>query len=236
MAYNLLSAFRGVFYGQPYLHRKSNLGDFIALHLFEDLYTLGTVPILKERITLGSHTLNLRNIAVGKPSRRGDGTFGERTPSVNPVSEAGFNVKRAPVATIEIGVETKILAKAMVKQIDRVITDLVGQVAQFKKGGCNPITVGIVGVNFAANYVSFEGARAFPTDGKKYKHPVQEAQQVIGRLRERALPCFDEFLILKFSATNKAPYEFSWIDLPTTEMEYSSLLVRVSNLYKIRFP
>lgn len=35
------------------------------------------------------------------------------------------------MATIEIGVEVKILAKAMIKQIDRVTGDLTKQVGQY---------------------------------------------------------------------------------------------------------
>jgi hypothetical protein len=237
MAYRLLTAFESLFNGQAYLHRKSNLGDFVALHIYEDLFTLGKSKLLSDRIALGSHTINLANKAVGVPSRRGDGTFGERTPSVSPITENGYDVKRASVANIEIGVETKILAKAMIKQIDRVINDLVGQIDHFKKSGGNPITVvGIVGVNFAPQYISFEGSRSFPTDGKKYKHPIQESAAAINRLRSKAAPHFDEFLILEFIATNAAPFQMSWVNLPKTEAEYSSALIRISNLYRERFP
>ena len=95
-------------------------------------------------------------------------------------------VARGPVATIEIGAETKILAKAMIKQIDRVINDLTNQVTQFKRAGGNPICLAFVGINFAEQYVSFEGRKRWPTDGKKYKHPIQEAKQAEQRLNERA--------------------------------------------------
>ncbi|MFY9980870.1 MAG: hypothetical protein WAK22_21765 [Candidatus Sulfotelmatobacter sp.] len=40
---------------------------------------------------------------------------------------------RGPVATIEIGVETKILAKAMIKQIDRVTGDLMRRLKNSEK-------------------------------------------------------------------------------------------------------
>ena len=87
------------------------------------------------------------------------------------------------------GPKLKILAKAMIKQIDRVIGDLVRQTEEFKrKGGGDPICVGIVGVNFAPRYTSYEGDRTFPTDGKKYKHPIQEAEDAIARLLQRAAP------------------------------------------------
>ena len=51
------------------------------------------------------------------------------------IADEGFSVARGPVATIEIGVETKILAKAMIKQIDRVIGDLIRQTEEFKRRG-----------------------------------------------------------------------------------------------------
>ena len=42
----------------------------------------------------------------------------------------------------------------------------------------NPIYVGIVGINHAAVYTSYEGHRAWPTDGMaRYRHPVQEASE-----------------------------------------------------------
>ena len=100
----------------------------------------------------------------------------------------------------------------MIKQIDRVIGDLVRQTEEFKKRGGNPIYVGIVGVNFSEVYTSYEGARAFVTDGRRYKHPIQEARDAIARLEQRAQASFDEFLTLKFVATNTPPNPFSWVD------------------------
>lgn len=38
--------------------------------------------------------------------------------------------------------------------------------------------------------MSYEGRRRFPTDGKKYKHPIQEAADAEARLRKDALPVF----------------------------------------------
>jgi hypothetical protein len=95
--------------------------------------------------------------------------------------------------------------------------------------------VGIVGVNFAEQYTSYEGERSFPTDGRKYKHPIQEAADAISRLQQRAMPAFDELLILRFNASNKPPHPFSWIDENQTALEYSALLTRVSREYDRRF-
>lgn len=233
--YALLRTFRGLFEGKPYRHRVANLGDMVASHLYEDLVTLNKSAKLAERVQHHERVVNLKNLMTGKPSRRGDGTFGELVPAAVALTEKGMLVGRGPVATIEIGAETKILAKAMIKQIDRVITDLVNQATQFKRAGGDPICVAFVGINFAEQYVSFEGRKRWPTDGKKYKHPIQEAAQAEQRLIERARPAFDEFQILRFRATNARPFPFGWVNLSTTEMEYSSVLTRVSREYDRRF-
>ena len=47
---------------------------------------------------------------------------------------------------------------------------------------------------------------------------------------------FDEFLILKFKATNVDPYPFTWLDYNRTCLEYAALLTRVSREYDRRFP
>jgi hypothetical protein len=233
--YALLRTFRSLFDGKPYLHRKSNLGDLVASHLYEDLVTINKSAKLVERVQHHERVVNMKNVMIGKPARRGDGTFGELVPAAVAVTEKGMLVARGPVATIEIGAETKILAKAMIKQIDRVITDLISQATQFKRGGGNPICVAFVGINFAQQYVSFEGRKRRPTDGKKYKHPIQEAAEAERRLLDKARPAFDEFQILRFRATNAKPFPFEWVDLTSTEMEYSSVLTRVSRQYDRRF-
>lgn len=179
--------------------------------------------------------VNLANKTVGKPSRRGDGTFGELVPTVVAVIEKGLHVARGEIANIQIGAEAKILAKAMIKQIDRVIGDLVRQVEEFRKAGGNPICVGLVGINCAEVYTSYEGDRPWPTDGKKYKHPIQEAAAAEQRLRDKALPSFDEFLFLRFRAANVVPYPFEWVNFEQTAKEYAALLVRVSRMYDQRF-
>jgi hypothetical protein len=233
--YALLRTFRRLFEGKPYLHRKSNLGDLVASQLYEDLVTMAKSTKLVDGVQRHQRVVNVKNVMTGKPARRGDGTFGELVPAAIAIIDKAMLVARGPIANIEIGAETKILAKAMIKQIDRVISDLVNQVSQFKSGGGNPICVAFVGINFAEQYVSFEGRKRWPTDGKKYKHPIQEAAQAEQRLNDKARPAFDEFQILRFRATNAKPYPFEWIDLTTTEMEYSSVLTRISREYDRRF-
>ena len=233
--YALLRTFRGLFEGKVYHHRKANLGDLVASYLYEDLVEINKSTKLVERVQHHERVVNMKNIMTGKPARRGDGTFGELVPAAIAVTEKGMLVARGPVATIEIGAETKILAKAMIKQIDRVITDLVNQATQFKRAGGNPICLAFVGINFAEQYVSFEGRKRWPTDGKKYKHPIQEATQAEQRLNEKARSVFDEFQVLRFRASNSKPYPFAWVDLSKTEMEYSALITRVSREYERRF-
>lgn len=233
--YKLLSAFRGLFEGTIYKHRDSSLGDYVASCLYEDLYRLGRSTKLRSRIEQGTRVVNAQNKTVGIARRRGDGTFGELVPAAVAITAEGFVVSRGPVATIEIGAETKILAKAMIKQIDRVIGDLVRQTQEFRKHGGHPICVALVGVNYADRYTSFERDRGFPTDGREYKHPIQEAADAVRRLQQQASSHFDEFQILQFIATNQQPLPFSWVDESTTVIEYSAMLTRISREYDRRF-
>ena len=231
----VLRTFRGLFEGTRYKHRDSSLGDYVASHLYEDLVTLDKSALLARRVQAHECVVNLANKTVGKPSRRGDGTFGELVPTVVAVTEKGLHVARGEIANIQIGAETKILAKAMIKQIDRVISDLTRQAEHFRATGGNPICVALVGINFAERCTSCEGEREWPTDGKKHKHPIQEAEEAEGRLRERALPHFDEFQFLRFRATNVPPYPFEWVDYALTAKEYAASLIRVSRAYDDRF-
>lgn len=233
--FSLLRSFRALFEGNKYTHRDSSLGDWVASHLYEDLYSLNRSPTLRSRIELRQCVVNTQNRAIGKASRRGDGTFGELVPVAAAITDPDFVVGRGPVANIEIGAETKILAKAMIKQIDRVIGDLIRQTSEFKRTGDNPICVAIVGVNRSPSYTSYERDRAFPTDGKEYKHPAQEAADAIKRLAQKASPSFDEFLLLSFSSTNIPPFPFQWLNEAETTLNYSALLTRISREYDRRF-
>src|SRR5882672_5146752 len=199
--FHLLRTFRSLFEGTHYKHRDSSLGDLVASQLYEDLVALNKSEKLTRRVQAHERVVNLANRAIGRPSRRGDGTFGELVPTAVAITESGLLVARGEVANIEIGAETKILAKAMIKQIDRVIGDLIRQVSEFKKTGGNPICVGIVGINSAASYTSYEKDREWPTGGKGHKHPAEEAEKAEALLRAKAAPGFDEFQVLRFRAT-----------------------------------
>lgn len=234
--HRLLDEFRKLFEGHKYEHRRSNLGDFVAMHLYEDLLAINKSGHYVLSVENMSRVLNVQNQRKGIEARRGDGTFGELIVGEEPQIDSGYKVARGPVATIEIGVEVKILAKAMIKQIDRVKSDLANQVQNFKyrAGSSRPICVGIVGINYADEMTSFEGDRSYPTDGKKYKHPIQEAEQARVRLSDTAR-LYDEFLILRFKARNQGRYEFEWVDERDTRQNYTAALQRISIEYQHRF-
>lgn len=233
--FRLLEEFQTLFDGRVYRHRASTQGDFIAMHLYEDLVAINRSSKLVQSIKKRIFVLNVENRLQGIRARRGDGTLGEIVPGETPIEDAGYVVARARIATVEIGVEVKILAKAMVKQIDRVINDLRNQAVQFKKGGGRPFCVAIVGINRADHYVSFEGERPWPTTGKSgYLHPVQEAAEAERRLREASAHSYDEFLVLRFRATNESPFPFEWVDFNETRRDYGAVLTRISSAFQHR--
>ena len=129
----------------------------------------------------------------------------------------------------------KILAKA-IKQIDRVINDLRNQVVQFKRGGGQPILVAVIGINQSARTIGYEGDRPFPTTGKQgFLHPFQEAPEAERRLRTEAATHFDEFLILRFKATNAPPFPFERVNYKETRLDYAAALARICATYQLRF-
>jgi hypothetical protein len=237
LEFRLPTEFRRLFEGKIYKHRSSNQGDFVAMHFYEDLITVNRSPkLIDAAINRKDRVLNVQNKRRGVAARRGDGTFGELIPGETPIIDSGYIVARGPIATVEIGIEVKVLAKAMIKQIDRVINDLKNQVVQFKEGGGNPICVAVVGINNAESTVGFEKDRLFPTTGKQgFLHPFQEAPEAERRLRAEAAPHFDEFLVLRFKATNAPPYPFEWVDYNETRLDYASALSRISARYQQRF-
>jgi hypothetical protein len=233
----LLTEFRRLFEGRVYKHRASNQGDFVAMHLYEDLGAIGRSSRFADAVlNRKDRVISVQNKRRGVAARRGDGTFGEIIPGETPLSDPGFLVARGPIATVEIGVEVKILAKAMIKQIDRVINDLRNQVSQFKRGGGSPICVAVVGINHAASMVGYEGDRQFPTTGREgFLHPHQEALEAERRLHAEAANAFDEFIVLRFKATNASPFPFEWVNLAETRLDYAAALSRISARYQQRF-
>jgi hypothetical protein len=156
-------------------------------------------------------------------------------PGTSAIADPNFKVRRGSIATIEIGVEVKILHKAMIKQIDRVNGDLCKQVQQFKSHGSRPISVGIVGINHALHTIGYEGDRPYRTGPGVGPHPIAEAAEAEKRLLVHAKPAFDEFIVLRYSATNEPPYPFAWVDKRATELDYAAALTRISSEYERRF-
>ena len=234
MSYRLLDRFRAGFDGQAYLHRRANHGDLVAIELFEDLFRLERSRKLVERVGRRLSVVDPKNKRHGIKARRGDASLGEVVPNTAAKEINGFSVARGSIATIEIGIEVKIIMKAMIKQIDRVCSDLRGQAEHFRSRGGHPLCVGIVGVNHAPYTTTYEGERSFKTDGKKHKHPITEAEEAERRLIRDAAPVFDEFIVLRFRATNEEPFPFECVDGAKTHMDYGSALARLSSEYERR--
>lgn len=117
-------------------------------------------------------------------------------------------------------------------QVGRIMSDLTDQVAVFRKLNPGAITVAIVGVNHASEYRNHEGRRRYQAK----EPPIKDAPSVIRRLELEVKGEYAEFLILRYRATNKPPYNFEWVDEQDTRQEYLSALVRISDEYDRRFP
>ncbi|BDC46142.1 hypothetical protein [Paraburkholderia terrae] len=235
LQYKLLQQFRSLFENTIYRHRSSTNGDRVASFLIDDMYAIKRSSKLAAAIDDGLSVIDAANKTTGKTHRRGDGTFGAVVPGVDPVPRSGYVVQFGKVANVEIGTEMKIMAKAMIKQLDRVCSDMKQQAAQFRKHGNDPVCVGLFAVNYAPTYVSFEGERDFPTDGKKYAHPIDEAASAEARLIAEVAPHYDELIVLRFAATNQSPGTFAWVDEQATVQEYGAALVRLCKQYDRRF-
>jgi hypothetical protein len=62
-------------------------------------------------------------------------------------------------------------------------------------------------------------------------HPIQEAAEAEARLLSLAAPSYDEFLILRFIASNNAPFNCSWVKPHKTNLDYGAVLARVSSRF-----
>ena len=235
---NLLRAFEAVFNGSVYRHRSSTVGDRLSLSVFEDLYDIRRSLSYVDGVHERRLVVNTTNKVTGRKLRRGDGTFGERVISVDPAYAKDFSVWRGPTADVRIGVEVKIIATTMVAQIDRVIGDLRKQADQFRATTPKSISIALVGANYADSYRSYEGDRTYDKPGPKGAAPAAEADSAVARLLDGssgAASAFDEFLVVKFKATNKPPFPFEWVEYSATLDHYLAVLQRVSRAYENRF-
>jgi hypothetical protein len=236
----MLDTFQALFESKIYRHRSGNQGDQLATELYEDLYRLNRSVKYVRDVDAIRRGISLANRRQGISARRGDGTLGELIPNLPIVAEPGYAVRRGSVATLDVGVEVKILNKAQVKQINDRIAGLQTQAEYFVRGrdgrACGrPITVAIVGVNSAPYAVGYEGERQFRTDGRTHAHPFQEAPVVEVRLAAEVKPRYDELIILRYQATNEAPFPFAWVDAAATAGDYAAALIRISAEYERRF-
>jgi hypothetical protein len=227
----LLDAFEALFTGQVYKHRIPTHGDRIAGFLYDDLLALARSPKLVQRIQQREIVVNNRGKVFGRLGRRPDGTFGVLVPGAEPELCPPYATCRGPLAQLQIGTEVKIMATKMTAQVDRVLGDLEKQSRHLSRQNKAAVRVAIVGVNHAPAYTGWEGTRSFIAKVA----PAQEAGEIIRRVETEIRPLYDELLILPFSATNRPPYHFSWVNQTRTLHEYNSILVRVSEEYQARF-
>ncbi len=241
MQFRMLDAFRALFEGKRYLHRSSGQGDRISRELYEDLYNIKRSAKFNNSVDQEIRGLNLRNIRQGVSARRGDGTFGALIPGQPVVRQKNAAVPCGRVATLDIGIEVKILNKAMIKQINDRIAGLQGQAEYFSRGRDqrrrgNPITVAVIGLNCAKYTIGYEGSRSYRTDGTgDQPHPSQEVDEVARRLDAEVRPHFDEMIVLRYKATNDAPYAFQSADENETRAGYGASLVRIALEFDSRF-
>lgn len=81
LEYRLPREFRRLFEGKIYKHRDSSQGDFVAMHLYEDLIAIDRSPkLIEAAIDRKDRVLNVQNKRRGVAARRGDGSFGELIP------------------------------------------------------------------------------------------------------------------------------------------------------------
>jgi len=64
----------------------------------------------------------VQNRRHGIKARRGDGSFGEIVPNVPAIADAGFAVKRGPIATIEIGIINGYPMRQGIAVINEILT------------------------------------------------------------------------------------------------------------------
>jgi hypothetical protein len=232
--FKLLAAFENVFHHNVYKHRQSTVGNAVAAQLYEDMFDDGTSGKFQSRILSGRCVVNVEGSTRGVKVRRGDGTFGAIVSGADSVRMPGCHVARGMVALTQIGAESKFVATAHLKQIDRVINDLTGSAKSLKAKSPSAITVGLAAVNYSEHWTGMEGARSFPVQ-RTSKRAQAESDETCRRLIELAAPAFDELILLRFRATNQPPFPFAWIDPSGIAADYGAALVRLGSLYETRF-
>lgn len=228
--YRLLQAFRSTFERVVYKHRNSTVGNRIGRELFEDLVRHEVSAALLDHVRDRRCVVSRGGKIHGRLIRRNDSVFGRPPAGVvvaAPMSR--FAVPEGAVAEPRIGCEVKILAKAQLKQIDRVLSDLENFALRMNRLNRKCVNVAVVGVNHESDYVGYEGERTF-----RGRLGREEPAAVIGRLAGLS-DYYDELLILGFRATNQDPFPFRWIGPRKIELDYGAALTRVGERYQERF-
>lgn len=228
--FRLLEAFRRSFAGNVYRHRDPTIGNRIARELFEDLYNHKVSVRFSGEIDGKIGAVNRGGTVHGRLIRRNDSFFGLVPAGVEVSSPTtGSSVPEGLVAEPRIGCEVKILAKAQLKQIDRVVSDLHNFVGRMKRINERCINIAAVGINHEQEYVGYEGRRRF-----RGRLTAQEPTKVAAKLEELRNE-YDELLVLSFRASNQSPYPFSWVNDVRVDLDYGAVLRRVGVLYQERF-
>lgn len=229
----LLRRLAETFQGKVYRHRSATLGNLIGSELFEDLFEMEVSQSYKARVLNHELVVNTSGrIRNPLKIRRNDSVCGRPPAGIKVrVSAADKHVSLGPVAEPQIGCEVKILGKSFLKQIDRVINDLVGFRGRMHKRNPNCLNVAVVAVNFEPDYVSYEKDRAYkdpPRDG--------EARETSARIINEIGDDYDELIIIPFKATNSPPYPFSLVNEKDTALDYGAVLTRLGAKYNKGFP
>lgn len=235
MPYKTLTSFEALFSGVFFNHRVHTNGDKVSINVFEDALATQASPKLTTRVAADHVVANAANRNAGINARRPDGTFGMRVQHVPAITIPGFAIKRGQTVSAQIGVEVKILSKAMSRQVGRVISDLRDGASEIRASNAQAITLAIVGINHAPYYVSMEGETEWRTTGSgRYKHPYQEAGRMEPMIRAALGQTFDEMLFLHFSATNDSPYPFAWVNSGQTNLLCGAIIGRIVQMYEQR--
>ena len=68
-----------------------------------------------------------------------------------------------------------------------------------------------------------------------FKASVSPVGRIARRLAAGAAPAFDEFLVLRYRATNEPPYSFEWVNYKDARLDYAGALARINSRYQQRF-
>jgi hypothetical protein len=141
-----------------------------------------------------------------------------------------------PIATVEIGIEVKALAKAMIKQIDRVISDFVTK--SFSSNAAAAIRFALPSSELTtrrAQWATKESAGFLQQESRASCIPARKRPKPSAGSSPRPHRISMSFLVLRFTATNKPPFPFDWLDYNDTRLDYAAALSRISARYQQRF-